>query len=75
LKHDLFPVPTSVFQDSGDIRIAKAKSILKANLEMQVSRRIHSGKGAVVVDGNTTLWCLNWTKDEFLSHLAEAMDE
>ena len=46
---------------------------MKANLEVQVSHRIHSSKGAVVLDGNVILWCLNWPKDGFLSHLAEAM--
>ena len=57
------------------MRFAKAKSVLKANLEVQVSHRIHSSKGAVVVDGNAILWCLNWPKDGFPSHLVQAMYE
>ena len=50
LKHELSPVPTSFFQDTGYMRFAKAKSVLKANLEVQVSHRIHSSKGPVTVD-------------------------
>ncbi len=50
LKNELSPVPTSLFQDSGDMKFAKTKSVLKANLEVQVSRRINSSKGAVIID-------------------------
>ncbi len=35
LQTELSPVPTSLFQDSGDMRFAKTKSVLKANLEVQ----------------------------------------
>ena len=57
------------------MRFANAKSVLKANLEVQVSHRIHSSLGAVVLDGPVILWYLNWPKNCFLSHLAEAMYE
>ena len=53
----------------------RQNQFLKANMEVQVSHRIHSSKGAVFVDGNAILWCLNWSKDGFLSHLVEAMYE
>ena len=48
LKHELSPVPTALFQDSGDMRFAKAKSTLKTSLEVQVSRSMHCSKGVVV---------------------------
>ncbi len=75
LKNELSPVPTSLFQDSGDMKFAKTKSVLKANLEVQVSRRINSSKGAAIIDGNAILWCLDWPKECVLSHLAEKLCE
>ena len=65
-----------LFQDSGDRRFAKAKVDLeKQALEVQVSRSMHCSKGAVVIDGYALLWCLDWPKDGFVSHLAEKMLE
>ncbi len=57
------------------MRFAKTKSVLKANLEVQVFRRINSSKGAVIIDGNAILWCQDWPKECVLSHLAEQLCE
>jgi len=37
LGHELAPVPTSMFDDTGDMRIAKSKSTLKKILQVEVS--------------------------------------
>ena len=64
-----------LFQDSGDMRFAKAKSTLKTSLEVQVSCRMHCSKGVLVIDGSAIHWCLDWPKDGFVSHLTEKMLE
>ena len=37
--HELAPVPTSMFEDSGDMRITKSKSTLKRKLQVEQSSR------------------------------------
>ena len=37
LGHELAPVPTSMYDDNGDMRIAKSKSNLKKILQVEVS--------------------------------------
>lgn len=38
--YELAPVPTSMFEDSGDMRITKSKSLLKKKLEAEQSSRV-----------------------------------
>ena len=45
LSYELAPVPTSMFTDSGDMRIGKSKSQLKTQLQVELSTR----KASVVV--------------------------
>ena len=40
LKHELAPIPTSMFKDTGEMRIATGKSSLKNKLKVQVSSRL-----------------------------------
>ena len=40
LRHELAPVPTSMFHDSGAARMCKAKSYLKKRLAREISSRI-----------------------------------
>ena len=52
LCHELAPVPTSIFDEHGHMREAKAKSSLKNALSVEVStRRATSQIEAVLIDG------------------------
>ena len=42
LAHELVPDPTSMFKDTGEMRITKAKATLKKQLQVEVSARTMS---------------------------------
>ena len=42
LSYELAPVPTSMFTDSGDMRIRKSKAHLKTQLQVELSTRTAS---------------------------------
>ena len=56
---ELSSVPTSMFDDSGDMRLAKSKSGLN-NTGGKVSFRSMKKLELVVIDGCTILWVINW---------------
>lgn len=61
LSHELAPVPTSMFQDSGAMRICKAKAELKKRLAKESStRRTASNVTTCVLDGSAVLWVIHW---------------
>ena len=61
LSYELSPVPTSMFTDSGEMRTAKAKSVLKQVLQKEVSSRsIKKQITTVVIDGSAILYILQW---------------
>ena len=60
LAHELAPVPTSMFNDSGEMRISKAKSILKKQLQVEVPARNAPPTEATVIDGSALLWVVHW---------------
>ena len=49
--HELAPVPTSMFEDIGEMRIMKSKSTLKRKLQVKQSSRTLPTPGTIVVDG------------------------
>lgn len=51
LNYELAPVPTSMFEDNGDMRITKSKSTLKKKLGIEVSNRIYPQPKSVILDG------------------------
>ena len=63
LGHELAPVPTSMFDDTGDMRIAKSKSTLKKILQVEVSDRVAGGANVSVLDGSAILWVVPWPAD------------
>lgn len=63
LGHELAPVPTSMFDDTGDMRIAKSKSTLKKILQVDVSDRVAGGTNISVLDGSAILWVVPWPAD------------
>ena len=61
LKHELAPIPTSMFRSSGKMRIASGKSSLKNKLKVEVSSRLSTqDSDAVILDGCAILWCVHW---------------
>ena len=60
LGHELAPVPTSMFDDTGDMRIAKSKSTLKKILQVEVSDRVAGGANVSVLCGSAILWVVLW---------------
>ena len=63
LVHKLGPVPTSMFDDNGDMRIANSKSTLKKILQVEVSDRVAGGANVSVLDGSAILWVVPWRAD------------
>ena len=61
--HELAPVPTSMFDGTGDMRIAKSKSPLKKILQVEVSARVAGGANVSVLDGSAILWVVPWPAD------------
>lgn len=59
LKHELSPLPTSVFKETGEMRIATGKASLKNKLKVMVSAR-HVQPDTTIMDGCAILWCVHW---------------
>ena len=56
LSYELSPVPTAMFSESGEMKVAKAKSVLKKVLQKEVSSRcIKKTITTVVIDGSAVL--------------------
>ena len=60
LKHELAPIPTSMFKDDGEMRIASTKSDLKKKLQVGISSRIVDKVDATIIDGCALLWSVHW---------------
>ena len=60
LTHELCPVPSSLFEDTGDLRIAKSKAGLKKKLQVEISPQNSENPSAMIVDGCAVLWTVSW---------------
>ena len=60
LGNEIAPVPTSMFDDTGDMRIAKSKSTLRKILQVEVSDRDAGGANVSVLDGSAIVWVVPW---------------
>ena len=49
--YELAPIPTSLFTDTGDMRITKTKSVLKRKLQVEQSGRTLQQIDVVIIDG------------------------
>ena len=52
-------MPISMFDDNGDMRIIKSKSVLKHKLQVSHSTR-SSQPQVVIIDRSAILWVINW---------------
>lgn len=59
LKHELAPMPTSMFNETGEMRIASSTSTLKKTLQVLVSSRLSVEAHIVIIDGCAILWCVH----------------
>ena len=69
--HEVAPVPTSMFEDSGDMRITTSKSTLKRKLQVEQSSRPMPTHETIVVDGCAILWTLQWPNTWYSPILCE----
>ena len=67
LGHELAAVPTSMFHDTGDIRIAKSKSTLKKILQVEVSDRV-AEHNVSVFDGSAILWPADGSVKDYIAN-------
>ena len=79
LKHELVPIPTSMFKDNREMRIATNKANLKKKLQVGVSSQVADKADAIVIDGCALLWSVHWPEkgtvkdyvDNFISHVSQ----
>ncbi len=61
MSHELAPLPTALFSDSGDMRISTSKSILKRDMKIEkVSLVALDEIQVTVIDGCALLWIPGW---------------
>lgn len=61
MSHELAHVPTSMFEEeTGEMRVAKSKSVLKTKLKVEESTRKIGLADAIVIDGCALLWVVHW---------------
>ena len=60
LKYELAPLPTSMFKESDEMRIATGKSSLKNKLKVTVSSHYAQDSEVTIFDRCAILWCVHW---------------
>ena len=58
--YELAPLPTSMFDDNGNMRISTSKSVPKNKLQVAQSTRASIKPNVIIIDGCVIIWCLNW---------------
>ena len=66
-KYELSPIPTTLFNDEGEMRVANSKSDLKPLLETKVSSRGLAKPDLTVIDGSAILLVVNWPSKALVS--------
>ena len=69
LAHDLAPVLPALFTDSGELRTASAKSVLKTNTAQLLSAR--RAQENVIIDESAYLWIPSWPASGTIQHYIE----
>ena len=76
--HELSPVPTSMFTDEGVMRCSTSKSVLKRQLQVEVSSRHALNTSVTIIDGSALLWVVHWPSDgtveTFVSNFREHIE-
>ena len=58
--HELAPIPTSMFEDNGDMRITQQNSSLKQKPQVEQSSQTLSFSDTIIIDGGALLWIIQW---------------
>ena len=58
-KYELSPIPVSLFEESGDMRLAKNKSMIKRSLRVLSSQRLQSEPDMIVIDGSALFYTVH----------------
>ena len=70
--HELSNVPTLMFTEFGEMRMAN-KSLLKQQLQVAVSNRHAETNSTLIIDGSALLWVIKWpvrgTVEDFIKNL------
>ena len=56
LKNELAPVPMAMFDNSGDMRVAKIMSTLKRELQVKTLNQHMDQDNSLIVNGSVMLW-------------------
>ncbi|KAL8593372.1 hypothetical protein ACOMHN_065978 [Nucella lapillus] len=77
LSYELAPIPTALFDDSGEMRICKSKADLKMKTKVEVSVRNANQMDCTILDGCAVLWVVPWpasseTNQALVSHYVES---
>ena len=60
LRYELASVPPSMFDESGEMRITKSKSVMKTKLQVEMMDGCSTPPDAIVLDGCAILWVIRW---------------
>lgn len=60
LSYELAPIPTALFDDSGEMRICKSKADLKHKTSVAISVRNTNNINCTILDGCAILWIIPW---------------
>ena len=74
LAHELAPDPPAQYTDSGELRTASAKSVLKTNTPQLLSARgAQENVDVIVIDGSGYLWIPSWLASGTTQHYIEKL--
>ena len=60
VSHELAPVPTSIFDEMGEMQITTTKATLKNKLKIEMSARTVQQADVTIIDGCVVLWVIHW---------------
>ena len=69
LNYELASNLTALFQDNREMRYPKTKSVLKRTLEVTASGRVKLYPTALIIDGSTIFWTMNWSNQGTVADL------
>ena len=63
LSYQLIPIPLSLFNIHGTMRVCKTKANLKNDLQVLVNKRLVLKPDCAIVDGCAILWIIQWASN------------
>lgn len=71
LQYELSPVPTLMFDEKGNMQIAKTKSVLKRNLKVEIFARLAPKPEVTIIDGCAILWIIYWPNNGTIQYFVD----